>query len=112
MNIIWSIYNIKKITETGLVFKVIYEVKAKIGGLTEIYTGKVEFEGDPESENFIPFLELKKETVIQWVKEKLGEVEVNAIEEELITKLTQRLEEMRNKITSTGIPWEMNKLNK
>lgn len=110
MNIIWSIYNIKKITQTGLVFKVIYEVKAKSGGLTETHTGKVEFEGDPESEDFIPFLELKRETVVQWVKEKLGEVEVNAIEEELTTKLMERLEEMSGKITSTGIPWEMNKL--
>lgn len=107
MKIIWDIYNIKRESETGLVFKVIYLVNAKGGVLTETYKGKLELSGDAASSDFIPFLELDKETVLDWVKTELGPEKVSEIEEELTEKLNLRLLHLVEKTSANGTPWEM-----
>lgn len=102
MNIIWDIYNVKRQTETGMVFKVIYLVKAKKSGYSETYNGKLELE-PTNSEDFIPFRELNKGIILDWVKSELGETVVSEIENDLIEKLNLRLSKL-DKSVSNGLP--------
>jgi hypothetical protein len=54
----------------------------------------------PPTDEFIPFDSLTKVQVIQWVKERLGEIAVNNIEQ----GLTQRLENRINPPYVTKLP--------
>ena len=47
------------------------------------------FTGEPD-ENFIPFEELTKEQVIEWVKQDLGQEEVDRIETKVVYEATER----------------------
>jgi len=60
--------------------------------------GSIGFE---RPENLISFADLKKEQVIEWVKEKLGEEAVTNVE----TALLNQIEEQRFPSKASGIPW-------
>jgi alpha-acetolactate decarboxylase len=51
--------------------------------------------------NFIPFEQLTQQTVIQWVKDKLGLEEVSRIENDL----QQQIDKQKNPPIVTGKPW-------
>jgi hypothetical protein len=56
---------------------------------------------DPSDESFIPFNELSMEQVIEWIENKLGEEELQRIEE----SLDAQIESQKNPPVSYGLPW-------
>lgn len=105
----WTIENMKRQIETGLVVEVAYRVVAKSGGLISDHRGKVILVGDHESEGFIPFNQLTESQVIEWVKKS---VDVNEIEERVQNTLNQKLSRDSQKETTSGLPWSKNLLRK
>jgi hypothetical protein len=110
MNTICKILDMQRLNPEGLVFRVTYEFKAFLGQNFETLKGSMDLESSSNSEDFIPFELLTELIVIDWVKNKLGEEEVSLIEEELKTKLRNKLKsrfetESRGRRISNGLPW-------
>jgi hypothetical protein len=61
--------------------------------------GTVSFTPDPADESFVPFDELTKEQVIEWVKSQLDT-------EALEAGLASQIELLENPPVLTGTPWE------
>lgn len=85
----WNIIDIKVRTENNYVAEVMASCKHKEGQGASVVVHSSTFEGEPD-ENFIPFEELTKEQVIDWVKEDLGVDEVNRIETKVVYEATER----------------------
>ena len=66
----------------------------------ETVVGSISYNGTP----IIPYAELIEETVINWVKEKLGNQKVLEIEQHISNKI----EEKKNPTLLNGKPWENN----
>jgi hypothetical protein len=98
----WTIENMKRQTETGLVVEVAYRVVAKQGAIIADHRGKVTLTGDPESEGFIPFEDLTQAQVTQWVKDS---VDVSAIETSVQTILDEKVAKVAAQTTKSGLPW-------
>jgi len=95
----WEINTVERELADGYVKKVIYRVKG-IDGKEEKAraTGEVELE---KPETLIPYKDLTEDTVIGWVKTKLGTDEVTAIEK----SLTDKIALINTPVTATGKPW-------
>ena len=95
----WKIAQLEREVSDGYVFTAHYTVDAK----DDVYSfgayGSVGFER-PESK-LIPFSELNEDLVVSWVKEKLGEEQVAAVE----NSLQAQLDEQRQPSKSAGVPW-------
>ena len=94
----WNILDIKVRTENNYVAEVMASCKHKEGQGASVVVHSSTFEGEPD-ENFIPFEELTKQQVLDWVKEDLGVDEVNRIETKVVYEATER----NNYITNSGI---------
>lgn len=105
----WTIENMKRRTETGLVVEVAYRVVAKQGGLIADYRGKVTLTGDPSAPDFVPFEQLTETQVIQWVKDS---VDVSAIEAGVQAALESKVQKVEQKEVVSGLPWSKNLLRK
>ncbi len=57
--------------------------------------------GNPNPENFIPFSELTKQEVLNWLFETLGVDQVVSIQENLY----QQVQDKINPTSASGIPW-------
>ena len=95
----WEINTLERELADGYVSKVIYRVKG-IDGKEEKAraTGEVELE---KPETLIPYKDLTEDTVIGWVKTKLGTEQVTAIEK----SLTDEIALINTPVTATGKPW-------
>lgn len=64
--------------------------------------GSIELErkeaSDPE---FVPYEEITEEQAIAWVKEAMGEEELNSLEE----RLAKQIEEQKTPKVAHGVPW-------
>jgi len=98
----WTIENMKRRTETGLVVEVAYRVVAKQSGLIADHRGKVTLAGDPSAASFVPFEQLTEAQVIQWVKDS---VDVSTIEAGVQATLSAKAARVAQKETLTGLPW-------
>ena len=98
----WTIENMKRQTETGLVVEVAYRVVAKQSGLIADHRGKVTLTGDPSAPGFVPFEQLTETQVIQWVKDS---VDVSAIEAGIQSVLDAKVARVAQRETLTGLPW-------
>jgi hypothetical protein len=98
----WTIRNMKRISDSGLVTEVAYRVVANESGLIADKTGKVTLTGDPEAPDFIPFKDLTEAQVIQWVKDS---VDVEAIESDVQAILENKKAKKAAQTTKTGLPW-------
>lgn len=107
MNIYWKILNLKRISNTGLVIEVIYEIVAKQGSNFETKKGKLTLTRESETEGFVPFEQLTETLVIQWVKNNLGNQEVNTIENNLLQKLQEKINLKQQINFSLGLPWKI-----
>jgi len=85
----WNIIDIKVRTENNYVAEVMASCKHKEGQGASVVVHSSTFEGEPD-ENFIPFEELTKEQVIDWVKQDLGSDEVDRIETKVVYEATER----------------------
>lgn len=95
MNITWTITNMKRQPSDGLVTEVFWGADAEDGEPTASYYGKTVFERD---ESFVPFEELTKEQVLEWVKATL---DVEAIE----AKLAADIAAQQTPAILSGTPW-------
>lgn len=57
--------------------------------------------GEPDPQAFIPYEDLTLEIVTDWVKEALGEEQVETIE----TALSNQLDNQENPQDASGVPW-------
>jgi hypothetical protein len=101
----WHIAQLERKLSDGAVYTAHWTVTATrevTGGddLTAGSYGSVGF-GDPDPKSFIEYDELTKEEVVQWVKDALGEEQVETIED----GLSAQLDKVENPTDASGIPW-------
>ena len=104
----WTIADLKRYPENGLVFDVTYIINFTLEDIQDRHVGRLQLEGNPEDKNFIPFDELTEETVIEWVKETLGEDKINEIYSNMETRLEDKVDRKNNPPFLEGKPWDEN----
>ena len=94
----WNIAALERETADGFVYTAHYTINADDGTYSAGAYGSIGFE---RPENLIPYMDLQKEQVIDWVKEALGSEKVLEIGQALLAQI----EEQRNPSKATGVPW-------
>ena len=97
----WRIAQMERHTADGIVFTVHYTVAASDGTYASSAYGSIGLE-QPDPTSMIPFSQLTEETVIDWVKEKLGGDEKV---EEIEAALQAQLDEQHAPSRAAGLPW-------
>ena len=94
----WKIANLERETSDGYVYNAHYTISADDGTYRSSAYGSVGFE---RPKSLIPFDDLTKEVVIDWVKEAIGgEEKVTEIE----AALQAQLDEKRSPTKASGTP--------
>jgi hypothetical protein len=100
----WKIFNMERVADTGLVFKVTYGcILSKDGIVKDRKVGVIELEGDIENPEFVTYENLTEDIVKNWVYDALGD-QAEVIENELLARQAERELQEVNKPLS-GIPW-------
>lgn len=94
----WNIANLERETADGFVYTAHYTVDATDGTYSAGAYGSIGFE---RPETLIPYKDLKKDEVIEWVKEALGADKVLEIGKALLNQI----EEQRQPSKAAGVPW-------
>lgn len=95
----WNIANLERETSDGYVYTAHWTLSATDGEYSAGAYGSLGLER-PEEE-LIPYKELTKEIVIGWIKEKLGEEQVESMESALQTQI----DEQKAPTKASGLPW-------
>lgn len=96
----WNIAQLERTLADGVVYTLHYTVEAFDGTYRASAYGSIGLE-PPEEDALIPFADLTKEIVIDWLLDKLGEEQVEAV-----TKALQaQLDEQTSPTKGTGLPW-------
>jgi len=95
----YNIAQLERDAATGGVKIAHWTLTAQKEELAASVYGTVSFTPDPEDESFVPFDELTKEQVIDWVKSQLDT-------EALEAGLASQIELLENPPVLTGTPWE------
>jgi hypothetical protein len=95
----WNVANLERETSDGYVYTVHYTVDAYSDPYRAGAYGSIGLER-PEEE-MIPFSDLTLETVVDWIKERLGEEKVAEVE----AALQSQLDEQRAPTKASGVPW-------
>lgn len=101
MQITWKVANLERTLPSGVVFTVHYTVDAVDGEFSAGAYGSIGVAGDPAQQGFIPFENLTEATVINWVKEQLGEERLAEID----AALASQIEAQKNPVKESGVPW-------
>jgi len=95
MTTTYTVNQLDRLTSTGYVTTVHYNVTKTDGDFSASTYGTIGFEdGTPTT----PFASLTEAQVIAWVKDKLGEATVEAA-------LAAQIEAQRNPVKASGLPW-------
>jgi hypothetical protein len=95
MTTTYTVNQLDRLTSTGYVTTVHYNVTKTDGDFSASTYGTIGFSGDtPET----PFASLTEAQVIAWVKDKLGEATVEAA-------LAAQIEAQKNPVKASGLPW-------
>ena len=94
----WEVNTLQRELADGYVNKVIYRVKGTDGTYETRATGEVDLE---KPETLIPYKDLTEETVIGWVKAKLGADQVASIEKAIDDNVTLQ----KTPVHGVGTPW-------
>jgi hypothetical protein len=94
----WNIANLERETSDGYVFTAHYTVDANDGTYSAGAYGSIGLE---RPESLIPYSSLAKELIVDWVKDKLGTEQVEAIE----AALQSQLDEQNAPTKAAGVPW-------
>ena len=95
----WEVNTLERELADGYVKKAIYRVKGIDGSEEKARrTGEVELE---KPKTLIPYKDLTQDTVLGWIKAKLGTDEVAAIEKDLENKAAI----IKTPVVQTGTPW-------
>lgn len=95
----WAIANLERETSDGFVFIGHYTVSAADEAYTAGAYGSIGFE---RPDTLIPFDDLTEEIVVGWVKDKLGEEQVEKVE----SALQSQIDEKRSPTKASGVPWQ------
>ena len=98
----WSVSTLDRTVADGIVGTVHYNVSAVDDTYSSGAYGSVGLEAPAEGDDVIPYADLTAETVIGWVKEKLGGAEKVA---EIEAALQAQLDEQRTPTKASGVPW-------
>ena len=94
----WEVNTLQRELSDGYVNKVIYRVKGTDGTYETRATGEVDLE---KPETLIPYKDLTADTVIGWVKAKLGTEQVAEIEKAIDDNITLQ----KTPTHGVGTPW-------
>ena len=98
----WSINTLERTVADGIVGTVHYNVSASDGTYSSGAYGSIGLEVPAEGDPVIPYADLTKDGVIEWVKEKLGgEEKVKEIQ----AALQAQIDEQRTPTRASGTPW-------
>ena len=95
----WNISQLDRETADGFVYTVHYTVNASDDTYSSGAYGSVGLE---RPDTLIPYADLTKDQVIEWVKEKIGG---SAKVAEIEAALQAQLDEQRTPTKASGIPW-------
>jgi len=93
--ITWTIANLDRKTDNGLVTTAHWRCTATDGEYSASVYGTVGFEGDHPT---IPYADLTEADVLAWVYEKLDKDETE-------TNLATQIEALKNPVQESGVPW-------
>ena len=94
----WEVNTLQRELADGYVNKVIYRVKGTDGTYSTRATGEVDLE---KPDTLVPYKDLTAETVIGWVKTKLGTDQVAQIEAAIDAEITLQ----KTPTHGVGTPW-------
>jgi len=94
----WNILNLNREITDGYVFSVSWMLSASAGDYTRSIAGSTELE---RGEEMIPYENLTKNLVIQWIENNIGEHRINSLK----SKLSSEIEEFYAPKTESGLPW-------
>ena len=94
----WEVNTLQRELADGYVNKVIYRVKGTDGTYETRATGEVDLE---KPDTLVPYKDLTAETVIGWVKTKLGTDQVAQIEAAIDAEITLQ----KTPTHGVGTPW-------
>ena len=94
----WEVNTLQRELSDGYVNKVIYRVKGTDGTYSTRVTGEVDLE---KPDTLIPYKDLTHDTVIGWVKAKLGSDSVTQIEKAIDDNITLQ----KTPVHGVGTPW-------
>ena len=98
--ITWNISTLERVTATGEIQTVHYTVDAEDGTYRAGAYGSVGLDpADPDG--MVPYADVTKAQVIQWLHAKLGEEAVANVE----TALQAQIDEQHAPSKATGVPW-------
>lgn len=100
----WGVANLERHLDNEAVYTVHWTVNAqRTVGEDTLATGAYGSIGldDPDPQDFIPYENLTPAIVIGWVKDKLGEEQVESIE----TALSSQLDSQQAPKNASGVPW-------
>jgi hypothetical protein len=100
--ITWAIANLERETEDNFVFTAHWTVNAVEEDGEESFSASAYGSiGLERPENLIPYEDLTEEIVVEWVKEKMGEEAVEAVEAALLAQIA----EQKAPSKASGVPW-------
>ena len=94
----WEVNTLQRELADGYVNKVIYRVKGTDGTYETRATGEVDLE---KPDTLVPYKDLTQDTVIGWVKAKLGSDTVTEIEKAIDDNITLQ----KTPVHGVGTPW-------
>jgi len=98
----WAIANLERETEDNFVFTAHWTVNAtEEDGEESFSAGAYGSIGLERPDALIPYEDLTEEIVVGWVKEKMGEEAVEAME----TALAAQIAEQKAPSKAAGVPW-------
>ena len=98
----WSVSTLDRTVTDGIVGTVHYTVSAADDTYSSGAYGSVGLDAPAEGDDVIPYAELTADTVVGWVKEKLGGAEQVA---KIEAALQEQLDEQRTPTKASGVPW-------
>ena len=102
MAIVFRIKEMERTVADGGVFN-IHWIGYKIDGTHSASSyGATSVTPDPQSETFIPYVNLTENDVIGWLKTALGEDYLTALE----ARFDKEIAEQKAPKTASGIPWQ------
>ena len=94
----WQVNTLQRELADGYVNKVIYRVNGEDGTYKFRATGEVDL---PKPDTLVPYKDLTADTVIGWVKTKLGSDSVTQIEKAIDDNITLQ----KTPVHGVGTPW-------
>jgi hypothetical protein len=95
----WNILNTLRNPETGYIQSVDWEILAEQDGYTLQYSGTTNFEKTQEDQSIIPFTQVTKENIVEWLE---SSNQMN----EIVQVLLEGLQEIKRPQPIPGLPWD------